>query len=254
MTQQRVVITAGAAGIGYATVTRFLSAGAKIAICDVDERRLNTVKEKHAGVITAVVDVSSSTAVNKFIDDVESAFGGLDVLVNNAGIAGPAAAMEDIDDANWTQSFDVNIHGTFYMMRAVVPIMKRQKSGCIVNISTGSTFTLPINRSPYIASKWAVEGLTRAAARELGPHNIRVNAIRPGFVDSERMRGIIGKKADDLGMTYDALEQQFCQFISMRSKVQPEEIGDMAVFLASDNAKHITGQFISVDGNIEWEQ
>jgi NAD(P)-dependent dehydrogenase (short-subunit alcohol dehydrogenase family) len=132
-------------------------------------------------------------------------------------------------------------------------MMKAQKSGAIVNISTGSVFTLPLKRSPYIASKWAIEGLTRAAARELGPFKIRVNAIRPGFVDSERMNLILGKMAEQSQTTVAALEQKFFEFISMRTKIQPDEIGDMALFLASDSARHITGQLIAVDGNVEWE-
>ncbi|MDA5194396.1 SDR family oxidoreductase [Govanella unica] len=250
---QRVIITAGASGIGLATVERFRAAGALVAICDVDEAKLAAAAIAHPGLVTSKVDVSKSDQVQSFIETVQARLGGVDVLVNNAGIAGEIGPIEDISDDGWTASFNVNIHGAFFMMRAVVPLMKAQRSGAIINISTGSTVTLPLNRSPYIASKWAIEGLTRAAARELGPHNIRVNAIRPGFVDSERMRGILGDIAQKRGVELGEVEAEVLQYISMRSKVQPQEIGDMAVFLASDKALHVTGQLMSVDGNIEWE-
>lgn len=253
MQKQRVVVTAGAAGIGLAIAKKFILNGARVAICDVDAAKLQALEVEMPDLMTAQVDVANSSQVNKFISQVEESFGGIDVLVNNAGIAGPAAAIEDICDDDWRQCFDVNIHGAFFMLRAVTPMMKAQKSGVIVNISTGSVFTLPLKRSPYIASKWAIEGLTRAAARELGPFNIRVNAIRPGFVDSERMNLILGKMAEQSHTTVEVLEQKFFEFISMRTKIQPEEIGDMALFLTSTAAKHVTGQLIAVDGNVEWE-
>ncbi|TQV78717.1 SDR family oxidoreductase [Exilibacterium tricleocarpae] len=253
MNQQNVLVTAGASGIGYATVKRFLEAGARVAVCDIDQQKLDEVKGLHPQVITALVDVGNSQAIRAFVGDVVENLGGIDVVVNNAGIAGPTAAIEDIADDEWLPSFSVNIHSVFYMLREVVPLMKARGGGAIINISTGSTFTVPLNRSPYIASKWAVEGLTRAAARELGPANIRVNAIRPGIVDGERMRRVLTKIAVAQGTTVEALEAEALGYISMRTKIQPEEIGDMAVFLASAKAAHISGQMISVDGNMEWE-
>lgn len=253
MQAQRVIVTAGASGIGLAIARKFVASGAAVAICDVDTTGFESLVGEMPGLLTAKVDVSSSEQVNAFIAQVNKTFGGIDVLLNNAGIAGPTASIEDIGDDDWTRSFDVNIHGAFFMLRAVIPQMKAQQSGAIVNISTGSVFTLPLQRSPYIASKWAIEGLTRAAARELGPSNIRVNAIRPGFVDSDRMRIILGRMAEQSNTTVEALEQKFFEFISMRTKIQPEEIGDMAMFLASTAARHVTGQLISVDGNVEWE-
>lgn len=250
---QRVIITAGASGIGLATAERFLDAGARVAICDLDQAALDSAARSHPGLLTGRVDVANSAMVRDFVQTVHDRLGGIDVLVNNAGIAGQIAALENIDDDGWITAFNVNVHGAFYMMRSVVPIMKGQAGGAIINISTGSTQTLPLNRAPYIASKWAVEGMTRAAARELGPDNIRVNAIRPGFVDSERMRGILGDMARKRGTDLGTIEAEVLQYISMRCKVQPYEIGDMAVFLASAGARHVTGQLISVDGNVEWE-
>ena len=253
MSVQRVIVTAGASGIGRATAMRFRATGARVAICDVDTAAIDRLCEEAPDIIGQVVDVANEAEVRAFVGGVEDALGGVDAIVNNAGIAGACAAIEEIDAVSWGRSFAVNVHGAFYVMKAVIPGMKARGSGAIVNISTGSVFTLPVDRADYVASKWAIEGLTRAAAKELGPHGIRVNAIRPGFVDSQRMKGILTAKAEAEGSTLEALEASFLQYISMRTKVQPEEIGDMAVFLTSDAARHVTGQLLSVDGNIEWE-
>lgn len=249
----RVIVTAGASGIGLATARRFLASGARVAICDVDAAAIDNAQRLDPALLARRVDVSSEAAVREFAAEVAAEFGGVDALVNNAGVAGACREIEAIDADQWARSFDVNVHGAFYFMKAVVPGMKERGGGAIINISTGSVFTLPMGRADYIASKWAVEGLTRAAARELGPSGIRVNAIRPGYVNSDRMKNILTAKAEIEGSTLAALEQTFLDYISMRTKVEPEEIGDMAVFLASAAARHVTGQLLSVDGNIEWE-
>lgn len=253
MTAQRVIVTAAGSGIGLAIAERFLAAGAQIAICDQDPTAVDRVASRHPAILARVLDVSSELAVRLFVDEVVKRYSGVDVLVNNAGIAGACAEIPGISADQWIRSFAVNVHGSFYCLKAVVPGMKAQGGGAIINISTGSVFTLPAGRADYIASKWALEGLTRAAARELGPFAIRVNAIRPGFVNSERMRGILTAKANADGRSLADVERQFLDFISMRTKVEPGEIGDTAVFLASDAARNITGQLFSVDGNIEWE-
>lgn len=254
MSAHRVIITAGASGIGRATVGRFRATGARVAVCDVDAGLLSQLVAADPEILIKVVDVADEEAVQNFVTEVKETFGGVDALVNNAGVAGACAAFAAIDGEAWRRSFDVNVNGAFYMMKAVEPVMRAQGAGAIVNISTGSVFTLPAGRADYIASKWALEGLTRATARELGPAGIRVNAIRPGFVDSDRMRGILAAKATAEGISADELTATFLKYISMRAKVQPEEIGDMAVFLTSSAARHVTGQLVSVDGNIEWEE
>jgi len=253
MSAQRVVVTAAGSGIGLSITQRFLAAGARVAICDQDAAAVDRAVAENPSILGRSMDVSSEEAVKAFVAEVTTQFGGVDVLVNNAGIAGACTEIEGISADHWIRSFNVNVHGSFYFLKAVVPGMKAQGGGAVINISTGSVFTLPAGRADYIASKWAVEGLTRAAARELGPSAIRVNAIRPGFVNSARMRGILSAKAKADGRSLEEVERVFLDFISMRTKVEPEEIGDTAVFLASDAARHITGQLFSVDGNIEWE-
>lgn len=253
MSGQRVIITAGAAGIGLAIAKRFLANDASVFICDINASAIAKACDDNPGLKGAEVNVASETGCLDLVEQAIAAFGSVDVLINNAGIAGACADIEHISAKHWVQSFEVNVHGAFYLMKAVVPIMKAKGGGAIVNISTGSVFTLPAGRADYVASKWAIEGLTRAAAKELGPSGIRVNAIRPGFINSDRMRGILTAKAQEAGTTLEQEEKVFLDFISMRTKIEPEEIGDMAVFLASPAAHHITGQLISVDGNIEWE-
>lgn len=253
MSSQRVVVTAGASGIGLAIARRFMANGASVYICDINEHAIEAACSANPELNGVVVDVSAERGCEALIERAAEAFGGIDVLVNNAGIAGACADIEEISADDWTHSFSVNVHGAFYLMRAVVPLMKSQGSGSIINISTGSVFTLPAGRADYIASKWALEGLTRAAAKELGRFGIRVNAIRPGFINSDRMRGILSAKAEAAGTSLEQEEQIFLDYISMRTKIEPQEIGDMAVFLASHAALHVTGQLLSVDGNIEWE-
>ncbi len=251
---QRVIVTAGASGIGRAIAERFLADGAQVAVCDIASEPLAAFAKTSTRLVTACIDVSDAGQVQGFVEDVGNQFGGIDVLVNNAGIAGAIGPVTDISDEAWQRCFEINVHSMFYFIRAVVPVMRQQGRGAIINISTGSTQTLPASRAPYIASKFAVEGLTMAMARELGPDNIRVNGIRPGFVNSDRMAGFMAREAELQGTSPEAVEAQFLKYISMRSKVETSEIGDMAVFLGSDRAPHVTGQMIGVCGHIEWEE
>ena len=141
----------------------------------------------------------------------------------------------------------------FYCIKNVAPLMKAQKSGCIVNISTASAkVALPL-RSPYVASKVGVLGLTHTVAREYGPFGIRCNAILPGLIDNERGRNILANQAKERGVPFEEAEQDFLEFISLRAWIDPAEVGDLAVFLASHAGRHITGQNIGMDGNVEWE-
>ena len=154
--------------------------------------------------------------------------GGIDVLVNNAGIGGPRGALDEISYADWDRTISVNLNGMFYCIKNVAPFMKAQKSGCIVNISTASAKVALPQRSPYVASKVGVLGLTHTVAREFGPFGIRCNAILPGLIDNARGRGIVAGQAVERGIP-------------------------VAVFLASRAGRHITGQQIGMDGNVEWE-
>ena len=249
-----VVVTGGASGIGRVIARRFAEHGYRVHIFDIDEAAVDVALAEDPAFGATVGDVSLAGDVARGMRDAIDGMERVDVLVNDAGIAGPRLPVEEMPADDWDRTMKVNLYGPFLWIRQVVPGMKARREGSIVNISTGSVRTLPVNRSVYTVSKWGVEGLTKTVARELGPWNVRVNAIQPGMVNNERMRGIVERIADQEGRTAAEVEAEFLRFISMRSKVEPEDIADMAVFLSSPGARRVTGQVIAVDGNIEWEQ
>jgi NAD(P)-dependent dehydrogenase (short-subunit alcohol dehydrogenase family) len=249
----RVVVTAGGQGIGRAVAERFLEAGAEVAVCDVNGRLLPELQAALPRLHVATADVADPAQVEEFFAEVYRQLGGIDVLVNNAGIGGGRAALEDIGYADWDRAVSVNLNGMFYCIKQVTPRMKRDRGGCIVNISTASVRTgLPF-RTPYVASKAGVMGLTHNVARELGAFNIRCNSILPGLIDNARGRALVQRAADETGRDFAAAEADVLRYISLRSWIDPSEIGDAAIFLASHAGRHITGQSLGVCGNVEWE-
>jgi NAD(P)-dependent dehydrogenase (short-subunit alcohol dehydrogenase family) len=207
----------------------------------------------HPGLTGTQSDVGDPVQVELLFIETLAALNGLDVLVNNCGIAGPAAPIEAVTPEDWDRTVRVNLNGMFYCIRQAVPIFKAQRSGCLINIATTSAWTGIPNRTPYVASKAGVLGLSYNAARELGPWNIRSNALLPGLIDNPRGRGIVKRLASERGQTDAQVEAGFLEHISMRTWIQPEEIAETALFLASEGARHVTGQEIAVDGNVEWE-
>ena len=180
--------------------------------------------------------------------------GGLDVLVNNAGIAGPTAAVESVTPAEWDRTLAVNLSGQFYCARLAVPALKQAGGGSIINISSTSGRTgLPL-RVAYAVSKHAVMGLTETLARELGPDGIRVNAILPGWINNDRNRRVVQMKAAELGIAPEAYVREGLQFVSMRTMIEMSEVAQMALFLSSAAARHVSGQAIGVCGNVEYER
>ena len=251
--KKRVVVTAGASGIGRAIAERFLKENASVHICDISERFLSDAKQANPRLRGSVADVSDASQVERFFRDAMTDLGGIDVLVNNAGISGPRAPVDAIDYADWNETIATNLSSMFYCVKQVVPAMKDQGSGCIVNISTSSARTDLPDRLPYVASKVGVLGLTHNLARELGPFGIRCNAILPGLIDNPRGRALVARLADERGVDDAHAEEDFLSHISMRTWIQPAEIAETACFLASEAARHITAQEIAVDGNVEWE-
>jgi NAD(P)-dependent dehydrogenase (short-subunit alcohol dehydrogenase family) len=247
----RVLVTAGAAGIGRAFAEVFSDAGAKVFICDVDRAALEAFRGARPQIGTGFADVADARHVDGLFDQASVFLGGLDVLINNAGIAGPTAAVEDIAIADWDRTIAVDLNGMFYCTRRAVPMLKAAGGGSIINLSSvAGRLGFPL-RTPYSAAKWAVVGFTKSLAIELGPAKIRVNAIQPGVVEGERIERVIAAKAKALGLTHEEYRQQLVSKVSLRRTVSPYDIANMALFLATDAGRNISGQALSVCGNVE---
>ncbi|SHF03605.1 NAD(P)-dependent dehydrogenase, short-chain alcohol dehydrogenase family [Litoreibacter ascidiaceicola] len=241
----RVLITAGGSGIGFAMGQAFAEAGADVWITDLD------VSAVPDGWRASTVDVSSESAMAELFKEVETTWGGVDVLCANAGIAGPTAAVEDVALEDWKTCVSVNLEGAFLAAKFAAPMMKRQGSGAIVlTSSTAGIYGYP-NRAPYAAAKWGIIGLMKTLAMELGPNGIRANAICPGAVEGPRMEGVLEREATAKGMTRDEVYEGYAKGTSMRSFVEARDVANMAVFLGSDAARLVSGQVIAVDGHTE---
>jgi NAD(P)-dependent dehydrogenase (short-subunit alcohol dehydrogenase family) len=249
----RVLVTAGAAGIGQAIAEAFLASGARVAICDVDSNALQRMRDAYPHIIAEPADVSKCGDLDRLFGRVIEKWSGLDILVNNAGIGGPRAPVEKTDEQEWRDCLDVNLTGAFMAMKRAIPAMKAQQSGCIINISTSSARTGLPGRGAYVASKAGLIALSNNTAREVGAWNIRCNAILPGLIDNDRGRALIDKFARERDLPIEKATETFLSFVSMRTMIEPAEVAALCVFLASDGARHISGQAIGVDGNMEWE-
>lgn len=248
---QRVFISAGASGIGFAIAQAFLASGARVHICDISQTSLEKCKQMHPQLGITQADISDEAEVDQLFEEIEGNLGGLDVLVNNAGISGPTAPVEDVALAEWNQTLDVNITGHFLCTRRAVPLLKQAGGGSIVSISsTAGLFGYPL-RTPYAVSKWAIIGFTKSLAMELGTHRIRVNAICPGSINNPRMDGVIDAEAEATGIAADEIRAAYQKQVSMQTFIDPHEIADMAVFICSDKGRSISGQALSVDGHTE---
>ena len=243
---KRAFVTAGGDGMGRTTAMTMDTLGATVFTCDIDPSGLQTLPET---ITSWQCDVTDSDALDAIFDEILP--DGLDILVNNAGIGGPTKLVEDITNDEWDQTMAVCIDSHFYCARRAVPVFKAQQSGVIINmVSAAGIMGFP-GRSPYVAAKWAVAGLTETLAMELGPDNIRVNGIVPGNVNGQRMENVIHAHAELEGLDPDEVRRLYAIGTSMQCYVDPQEISDLIVFLASDYGRHISGQIIGVDGNTE---
>jgi NAD(P)-dependent dehydrogenase (short-subunit alcohol dehydrogenase family) len=247
----RVVITAGASGIGLATAEEFLAGGAQVQICDVDTDALERFRSDHGVAGAWHADVSDEIAVELFVSSAVDAMGGVDVLVNNAGIAGPGGRTDTLELDAWSRTLDVNVTGTFLASRKVIPYLVAQRSGAIVNMSSTAGLMGFPNRAPYAASKWAIIGLTKTMAMELGEFGVRVNAICPGSVDNERMDRVVELEADASGRPAAEIRRGFTNAVSLQTFVDPADIAAMIRFVCSPAGAKISGQALTVDGHTE---
>ena len=251
LTGRRAIITAGASGIGYAIATAIIRAGGKVHICDVNRDMLSGLAKSDPEITTSLADVSDAAAVDRMFDEALGRLGGLDILVNNAGIAGPTKLIEDIGNEEWRQTVDVNLTGQFYCTRRAVPLFKKARSGSIVNLSSAAGILgLPM-RAPYVAAKWAVVGMTKTLAMELGEYGIRVNAICPGSVEGDRMERVLAAESAAMNVDPKILRHNYVKHTSLRTFVSADDIANMVVFICSDLGANISGQALSVDGHTE---
>jgi NAD(P)-dependent dehydrogenase (short-subunit alcohol dehydrogenase family) len=247
----RVLVSAGASGIGSSIAERFLTDGAQVSVCDSDETAVDLAVRTHPALHAMVGDVSSRTDTERWLDEVTSRWDGVDVLVNNAGIAGPTARVEDVDPAAWRDCLAVGLDSHFLLARLVVPHMKRQRSGAIVTISSTAGLYGYGMRTPYAAAKWAVIGFTKSLAVELGPFGVRANVVAPGSVEGPRMGRVIEAEAAQRGVSADSVRREYVEGQSIQRFAKPSEIADVCAFLASPQAAMVNGQVIAVDGHTE---
>ena len=247
----RVLVTAGAGGIGLEVVRAFLREGARVHICDVDEDALGALAKAHPEVTRSKTDVADRAQVARMFDDAAEALGGLDCLVNNAGIAGPTGRVDAIAPEDWDRTLAINITGQFNCARLAVPHLQKSANPSIINLSSAAgRFGFPL-RTPYAASKWAVIGFTKSLSMELGGFGIRVNAIQPGAVEGPRIRGVFEAKAKERGISPEDMQRIALAQASIKELIRPEQLADMIVFLASPLARTISGQAIAIDGDTQ---
>jgi NAD(P)-dependent dehydrogenase (short-subunit alcohol dehydrogenase family) len=248
---QRILITAGASGIGLAIARAFHAAGASVYICDIDVAAMEGAAAQMPGLLMRRCSVGDRAEVTAMVADAAQRLGGLDVLVNNAGIGGPTRPVHELDPADWDAVLKVNLTGTFDVTHNAIPHLIRAGSGVVINMSSAAgRFGYP-NRSPYAASKWALIGLTKTLAIELGEHGIRVNAIAPGAVAGERAERVFQGRAQASGRSLDEEKRIGLANQSLKALVDPKDIAQLAVYLASDAAKSISGQVIPIDGDMQ---
>jgi len=248
---QRVLITAAATGIGRVVAEAFVAQGARVHLCDVNEAALAEVSSVSPLITASRVDLADVDELDAWLQASIADLGGVDVLVNNAGTKGPTAYVEDVQPDEWRACLAVGLDTQYLCARRVAPVMKAQRSGSIINMSSMAGVYGYGMRTPYAAVKWAVIGLTKSLAIELGPHDVRCNAICPGSVAGARMDSVIDAEAAHRGVDRSVVMTEYVGGQSIKRFVDPQEIADLCLFLASPAAKMISGQAIGVDGNTE---
>jgi NAD(P)-dependent dehydrogenase (short-subunit alcohol dehydrogenase family) len=242
----RVIVTAGAQGIGRAIVEAYLAEGACVATCDINDSALNTLPKE---VFRIRADMSDATQIANFMAASLAHLGGLDVLVNNAGIAGPTSPVEDIDPADWNATLAICLTAQFHCVQHAVGALRLSKNASIINLSSLAGRLGFAMRTPYAAAKWGVIGLTKSLAIELGHDGIRCNAILPGIVSGDRQRRVLEAKAQRRGISFEQVEAEAFSYTSLKEYVQPEQIADQILFLTSPRGRTISGQAISICGD-----
>jgi len=251
---KNIIISAAADGIGWSIASLSLDKGYNVYLSDINQKRIDKIN-KHPLINKQLfidnVDAKNQDSVEKYFYSLKDRIASIDALINNVGIAGPTGPMESLSISDWKNTIDINLNSHFYFTKHSIPLLKNNKGGSIINISsTAGLFGFPL-RTPYVASKWAVIGVTKSLAIELGEFNIRVNAICPGSVLGDRMKRVIEAKAKSTGISEEELQKDYESMVSLKTFVSEEDIANMALFLLSNEAHKISGQVMTVDGNTE---
>jgi len=248
----RVLVTAGASGIGAAIASAFAETGAAIHICYIDDVALAAFQQRHPSCLATHADVADEEQVTALFDVQRAKFAGLDVMINCAGISGPTAGVDAISERDWNRTIDVNLNGQYRCLHHAVPMLRESRTANIVCISSvAGRLGLPW-RTPYVATKWAIVGMVKTLAIELGPLDIRVNAVLPGIVEGPRMEGVIRARAELAGVGEAAMREEYLKKISLRRMVTADDVALLCLYLCSPAGRNISGQAISVDGNVEY--
>jgi len=243
------MISAGADGIGLEVARAFAREGARVHVCDVDEKALDRLGRTDPSLSRSVCDVASREQVARFFEEGIAKLGGLDCLVNNAGIAGPTGRVDEIDPAQWDRCLAVDLTGQFNCVRLAVAHLRRSPNASILNVSSLAGRLGFAMRTPYASAKWGVVGLSRSLAIELGPDNIRVNALLPGIIAGDRQKRVLGAKAEARGVSFEEMERIAFSYTSLKEYVTPQQLADLVVFVASPRGRMISGQALSVCGD-----
>ncbi len=249
---KKIIISAGASGIGWATTKVCLTKGATVFICDIEKKYLTKAKKhplNNKKLFVYECDAANEHAVKELFKNILKKTKKLDCLINNVGIAGPTGTIENLKSEDWEKTLKVNVISHFYFTKLAIPMIKKNNGGSIINLSSGAGIMGFPLRSPYAASKWAIVGVTKTLAMELGKFKIRVNAICPGTIKGDRMVRVVRDKSKFLKISKKQIEKEFISMASMNCWIYEEDIGKMCSFLISNEAERISGQIIGVDGN-----
>jgi len=251
---KNIIISASADGLGWCMATFLIDQGHTVFLSDINQQKIDEINEHpliNKKLFIDNVDAKNPDSIEQYFSSLKEKIASIDALINNVGIAGPTGPMESLSISDWRNTIDINLNSHFYFTKHSIPLLKNNEGGSIINISsTAGLFGLPL-RTPYVASKWAVIGVTKSLAMELGEFNIRVNAICPGSVSGDRMKRVIEAKAKSTGVSEEELQKDYESMVSLKTFVNKEDIANMALFLLSNKAHKISGQVMTVDGNTE---